>query len=161
MLWLIAIGGGVAFAVVRRRGGATPTTAEPSWPPLRLASSEGAVTGVSPAEPDEPIAPVAEPAAAPPPVPEADDAVVVDEAVTVDDAVDGDLVVPEESARWVAPEGDGSCPTTHPIKANANSAIYHVPGGRFYARTRAERCYAEANEAEADGYRRAKDPSQQ
>lgn len=59
------------------------------------------------------------------------------------------------AARWVAPV-DGSCPDGYPIKANDNSRIYHVPGGRFYDRTVPERCYAAAEDAEADGYRRAK-----
>ena len=51
---------------------------------------------------------------------------------------------------------DGGCPLTHPVKANGNSGIYHVPGGQFYERTRAERCYVDAAAAEADGYRAAK-----
>ena len=51
---------------------------------------------------------------------------------------------------------DGACPPGYPVKANDNSGIYHLPGGRFYARTVPERCYAAAEDAEADGYRRAK-----
>ena len=51
---------------------------------------------------------------------------------------------------------DGACPEGYPIKANDNSGIFHVPGGRFYDRTVPERCYADAADAEADGYRRAK-----
>ena len=42
------------------------------------------------------------------------------------------------------------------MKANDNSGIYHLPGGRFYERTVPERCYTAAEGAEADGYRRAK-----
>lgn len=57
--------------------------------------------------------------------------------------------------RWVDPV-DGACPDGFPIKANAKSGIYHVPGGQFYARTVPERCYADADSAEADGYRAAK-----
>lgn len=57
--------------------------------------------------------------------------------------------------RWVEPV-DGECPPGYPIKGNDNSGIYHVPGGRFYARTVPERCYATEADAEADGYRRAK-----
>ena len=57
--------------------------------------------------------------------------------------------------RWVE-STDGACPISHPIKANDNSGIYHVPGGRFYDQTGAERCYLEASDAEADGYRAAK-----
>lgn len=60
------------------------------------------------------------------------------------------------SGDWVEPNADGSCPSTHPIKANDNSGIFHVPGGRFYDRTKAERCYATAEAAAADGYRAAK-----
>lgn len=56
---------------------------------------------------------------------------------------------------WVAPV-DGRCPDGYPIKANDNSHIYHVPEGRSYQRTVAERCYATAQAAERDGYRRAK-----
>jgi hypothetical protein len=56
---------------------------------------------------------------------------------------------------WVGPV-DGACPDGYPVKANDNSGIYHVPGGRFYDRTVAERCYANADDALADGYRPAK-----
>jgi hypothetical protein len=59
------------------------------------------------------------------------------------------------AARWVAPN-DGECPDGYPIKVNEDSGIYHVPGGRFYARTAADRCYANADDALADGYRPAK-----
>jgi hypothetical protein len=58
--------------------------------------------------------------------------------------------------RWVAPLDDGGCPDGFPVKANDNSGIYHVPGGRFYDRTVPERCYARTEECEADGYRAAK-----
>ena len=57
--------------------------------------------------------------------------------------------------KWVAPV-DGGCPDGFPIKANDNSGIFHVPGGRFYDRTVPERCYATADDALADGYRQAK-----
>lgn len=56
---------------------------------------------------------------------------------------------------WVEPV-DGECPGTHPIKGNADSMIFHVPGGTSYDRTRAERCYCTAADAEADGFRPAK-----
>jgi hypothetical protein len=42
------------------------------------------------------------------------------------------------------------------VKGNDNSGIYHVPGGRFYARTVPERCYANTDDATADGYRPAR-----
>lgn len=61
----------------------------------------------------------------------------------------------QPTATWVAPV-DGACPGGYPVKANDNSGIFHVPGGRFYDRTIPERCYATADDALADGYRRAK-----
>ncbi len=63
--------------------------------------------------------------------------------------------IAEPSANWKAPV-NGDCPDGYPVKANDNSGIFHVPGGRFYARTVAERCYANAEDAIADGYRPAK-----
>ncbi len=63
--------------------------------------------------------------------------------------------VADTASLWVAPV-DGQCPEGYPVKANDNSGIYHLPGGRFYDRTIPERCYASAEGAEADGYRRAK-----
>jgi hypothetical protein len=70
----------------------------------------------------------------------------------------GDLAAPpaRPPAPSVAPFADGSCPSTHPGKANRSSKIFHEPGGRFYDRTRAERCYVDAASAAADGYRAAK-----
>ena len=56
---------------------------------------------------------------------------------------------------WVEPV-DGACPTGYPVKANASSRIYHVPGGQFYERTVPERCYTDPQAAEADGYRAAR-----
>lgn len=56
---------------------------------------------------------------------------------------------------WVAAV-DGACPATHPVRVSGGSGIYHLPGGRFYDRTRPERCYLDAAAAEADGYRAAK-----
>jgi hypothetical protein len=56
--------------------------------------------------------------------------------------------------RWMPPV-DGKCPDGYPIKVG-KSGIYHVPGSRSYDRTTADRCYMNADDAEADGYRRAK-----
>jgi hypothetical protein len=54
------------------------------------------------------------------------------------------------------PLDDGSCPPGYPLKAKESSGIFHVPGGRFYERTNPDRCYANAADAEADGYRQSK-----
>jgi hypothetical protein len=67
------------------------------------------------------------------------------------DADDSDTSTGERT--WIDPEPDGSCPLSHPIKLNEPSGIFHVPDGQFYARTKAERCYANAADAEADGFR--------
>ena len=56
---------------------------------------------------------------------------------------------------WVEPV-DGACPVSHPLKGNDGSKIFHVPGGSSYDRTVPERCYANAEDAQADGYRQAK-----
>jgi hypothetical protein len=60
-----------------------------------------------------------------------------------------------DAPSWVPPV-DGRCPDDYPVKTNANSGIFHVPGGRFYERTIPERCYATSAHAERDGYRAAK-----
>ena len=62
---------------------------------------------------------------------------------------------PPKAAPWVAPV-DGECPPSHPVKAKMTSMIYHLPGGLNYARTRPDRCYRDAEAAEADGLRPAK-----
>ncbi|CAA9241723.1 MAG: hypothetical protein AVDCRST_MAG76-1805 [uncultured Acidimicrobiales bacterium] len=56
---------------------------------------------------------------------------------------------------WVEPVG-GACPTSHPVKASLSSGIFHVVGGLFYERSRADRCYVDAAAATADGLRQAK-----
>jgi hypothetical protein len=59
------------------------------------------------------------------------------------------------AAAWVEPV-DGVCPTSHPVKAKLKSKIFHVEGGRNYARTMPERCYRDPAAAEADGFRQSK-----
>jgi hypothetical protein len=53
-----------------------------------------------------------------------------------------------------APVGRG-CPQTHPIKGNASSMIYHLPGQEFYSRTVPEECFATEADAQRAGYRRS------
>jgi hypothetical protein len=142
-LLLALLGGAGAFLYKQRLGAAAaaPATA-PQWPPLRedqppaaqsfaaarhdVASSESSATTAAAAAP---IVTTNEPTTT-----------GVDAAAT---------------QRWVPPV-DGGCPDGYPVKANDNSGIFHVPGGRFYARTVPERCYATADDAIADGYRAAK-----
>lgn len=54
------------------------------------------------------------------------------------------------------PRSDGSCPSWAPIKGNADSGIYHVPGQRFYKVTKAEECFRTESAAVKAGYRRSK-----
>ena len=61
----------------------------------------------------------------------------------------------------VPPSEAGSCPATHPIKGNFTTStgercISRPPGGEFYTRTKAERCYASDAEARLDGCRQSK-----
>lgn len=54
-----------------------------------------------------------------------------------------------------APPTGADCPSSHPIKGNRSSGIYHVPGGGLYDATRPEQCFAQPSDAEAAGYRRS------
>jgi large subunit ribosomal protein L4 len=51
-----------------------------------------------------------------------------------------------------APLADGSQPAGFPVKGDADSMLYHVPGSSFYARTEAEVWFASAEAAEAAGF---------
>jgi hypothetical protein len=118
-----------------------------TWPPLEPSEPPVGAVGALADEPEAtPVAvrPAAD--AAPDTVERSDDPV----------AAAGDLATGGAGTGWIAPGDDGSCPTSHPVKANGNSGIYHLPGGQHYARTRAERCYVDTAAAEADGYRAAK-----
>ena len=57
---------------------------------------------------------------------------------------------------WVAAGETEGPPIGFPVKVKVSSGIFHVPGGRFYDRTNADRFYATEDAAEADGYRRSK-----
>ena len=61
-----------------------------------------------------------------------------------------------EAEAWVEPDGDGACPTSHPVKGKLSSKIFHLPEGANYARTKADRCYVSAEAASADGLRQSK-----
>ncbi|WP_435747000.1 sunset domain-containing protein [Microbacterium sp. PMB16] len=49
-----------------------------------------------------------------------------------------------------------NCPAWAPIKGNASSMIYHVPGGRSYKATKPEECFSSGAAAVKAGYRKAK-----
>jgi large subunit ribosomal protein L4 len=62
------------------------------------------------------------------------------------------------SAGSVTAPADGSEPEGFPIKGNADSMLYHVPGSAFYERTNAEVWFDTEAHAEAAGFQ--KPPSQ-
>lgn len=65
-----------------------------------------------------------------------------------------------QAGDWVKGDGSPDCPADHPIKGNANSRIYHMPGEPSYERTIPELCFATEEDAAAAGYRpRAKQAS--
>lgn len=148
LFWLALLGGAgfAGWAAWQRRPEQAGVGGAPVWPPFEPVTAAPPET---PATLDR--AAIGDDAAA---VAETDAAAVAAvEAVAADDgSADASHTHP---ARWVPPV-DGRCPDGYPIKANDNSKIFHVPGGRFYERTVPERCYADAADAEADGYRRAK-----
>ena len=126
----LALVGGAGFAgfSVWQRRSATPPAPTPQWPPFEPTPSGASSAGSS------------------------------NSAASTSAAFAGVATKPAagtSSATWAAPI-DGQCPPGYPIKANDNSGIFHVPGGRSYERTVAERCYATAEAAVADGYRAAK-----
>jgi hypothetical protein len=57
---------------------------------------------------------------------------------------------------WVIATSDDAAPDGFPVKVKVSSGIFHLPGGRFYARTTPDRWYATADAAQADGYRQSK-----
>lgn len=151
LLWLVVLGlVGGAVAQWWRERQAPDAPAAPEWPPIDV--PDAAAPAAPSAEPaDASIVPDA-PAAAPGAETSSGAASIVNALVDAPEArsASGD------GAAWVEPDADGACPISHPIKANDNSGIFHVPGGRFYDRTKAERCYVDADAAAADGYRQAK-----
>jgi hypothetical protein len=160
LMLLIGATGGAVWSWMRSRGAAGSSATAPEWPPLTTVGGvtagpavvDTSTTIVTPTESD----------------PDPDDVTPGTQTsgsntttTTTTSIVNALIDAPEArsdqaAGTWQSPNDDGSCPDTHPIKANDNSGIYHVPGGRFYDRTKAERCYRSEAAAEADGYRRAK-----
>jgi hypothetical protein len=176
-MWLAFLGGGVAGVIAWLRGrdvavGSAPT---PEWPPLTTVggtttntrdgdvsttiSTTEATSNVPTRSSTSATPSSATPASATPSsaTPSSDGSGSTSTSSIVNALVDAPEARSDTtSGDWVAPLADGTCPASHPVKANDNSGIYHVPGGRFYDRTKAERCYADADAAAADGYRAAK-----
>jgi hypothetical protein len=99
---------------------------------------------------DEPWPPLVPDPAAPSPV-----APVVAEAVVAPKPATRAAAKAAPAKAWVEPNG-AVCPTSHPVKGKLASKIYHLPGMLNYGRTKPDRCYPDAEAAEADGLRAAK-----
>jgi hypothetical protein len=59
----------------------------------------------------------------------------------------------DASTGWVDGDGTRDCPEGYPIKGNANSRIYHLPGESSYDVTIPEICFATEDDAATAGYR--------
>lgn len=134
--FLAAVAAGAGYGAWVLWRGRAPEVDQPQWPPIDPPTAPRAGSRA-----DRPTDTSAQPAAAfmaPSPV------------------VSSTTATTTADAAWVDPLDDGGCPLSHPVKANANSGIFHVPGGRFYDRTKAERCYLTPEGAADDGFRAAK-----
>lgn len=56
----------------------------------------------------------------------------------------------------MVPSDNGSCPDSHPVKANPTSRIYHLPHHRMYKRLTNAVCYVDEQTAGAEGFRVSK-----
>jgi trigger factor len=59
-------------------------------------------------------------------------------------------------ANAIAGDGTPNAPEGYPIKGNAESMLYHVPGGNSYEQTVAEYHFATEEDAQASGFRAAR-----
>lgn len=137
---LLGLLAGAAFAVYRFIASRAPDTAGVTFQTSPVPGLPRPVPRIDPS-------PATEATSAAAPVPESPERPLVD---------GGASPIPEAvitgAPPWVDPI-DGVCPVSHPVKAKLTSGIYHLPGGGNYDRTRAERCYVDADAATADGLR--------
>jgi len=126
--------------------------APPRRPQRETAATPAARNGIdtaAPSEPEAPVAPAAEQAAAKKAAAKTEASTAAPTDATAD-------TTSEATTAWVEPEAGGACPATHPVKVKLASGIFHVPGGLAYERTAPDRCYRDAAAAEADGFRPSK-----
>ena len=76
-------------------------------------------------------------------------------AETVTAAEPAEEAVAELPAGAVAATADGAAPEGYTVKGNADSGLYHAPGGRWYDSTVAEFWFADEAAAEAAGLKKA------
>ncbi len=79
-----------------------------------------------------------------------------DTGTVEDDSIETSGVEAPYGEGSAAPLEDGSQPDGFPIKGNADSMLYHVPGSSFYERTVAEVWFATDDAAEAAGFSKPK-----
>lgn len=136
--------------------GASPAGAEPAEEVAATGSSTAAATPAAtqqqsetPSEaPRRTRAPILAGWAAPEPV----EPVAQPEPEREEPAVD---VLPSRRyRRGVLPMPDGSAPSGYPIKATADSLVFHTPDSPRYERARAEVCFADEETAQEAGFRR-------
>ena len=69
--------------------------------------------------------------------------------------------LPPEGSGWVRGTNIYTTPPGYPVKGNASSRIYHLPGGQNYQATIPEICFATVDDAQANGFRpRHGDPAE-
>jgi hypothetical protein len=103
------------------------------------------------AEPDA-SAPPSDPMESAPAAEEGVDRVL--EALSADeDAREPSAIHSRFGPRSIPADAGGDCPPDHPVKGNANSMIYHLPGQSSYGATRAEVCFPDGEAAEEVGFR--------
>ncbi len=162
---LISAAGAALVVIVRAvRGEPAPAFELPgggggAWPTLRPEATPDWVGPVA-APPD--AAPLAAPPDAAPTAGEPPDAGEPSAGEPSDDVPFVELRFAEapfddeaQGAPWIEASA-GPPPATHLVKAKLGSGIYHLPGMMNYDRTRPDRYYRTAAEAEADGLRAAK-----
>lgn len=65
----------------------------------------------------------------------------------------GVMGYPSPSVRHILSQDGWNCPSWAPIKGNADSGIYHLPGWAYYDRTNPEECFRSEAAALGAGYR--------
>jgi len=119
----------------------------------------------APTPPSAPIAAPQRPPASLPAAPTPPGALAASTAEAADTTDTAEVAERDAAANTVALDegadsvpGDGlrSCPDGFPIKGNATSKIYHLPGTSYYAVTRATICFRSPEAAERAGFRASK-----
>ncbi len=128
-------------------------------PPSSVADWIRDLEGEAPDEPDEDVAFQA--TASPDVLQSSSESVTTATRAATGPGSEGQVPAPAEPATtpsaegngWIHAPADGGCPERYPIKGNASSRIYHLPGEPSYEATNPEICFASEEAATALGYR--------